>query len=158
MTRYQCEEVTRIYLRRLDYKVYGSAFKKSRRKIARSTQEPVGKKLRRIVVIEKSKRGYWHIHLCLELPEPSRISKADFIQLMTTVWQKMHQRHGLPKIKDAPTPEGWVRYLGKLDQKSGLDSWADHIAIGSAGPWWENYQGRMDAALNPDASIKSLVA
>jgi hypothetical protein len=140
MNREQAEETMRVFIRRVIRKVWG-----------KKTVKNYGKTLRSTFNIEKYKAGYLHINLTIELPQPSRMSREEFIDLLNTIWSKTHQHHGLPKIQDAYDPKGWVGYGGKLSQKSGLDFYGDHIVIGKASSNWKD-------ALPEKAFTKSLVA
>jgi hypothetical protein len=142
--REQAEETIRIFIRRVIRKVWGKKTVKKCKETLRSNFN-----------IEKSKNGYLHANLLLELPEPSRMSREAFIALLNNLWRRTDQHHGKLKIQDAYDPKGWVGYGGKLAQKSGLDAYGDHIILGKAPP--NNYEN-WEASLPKKESTKLLVA
>jgi hypothetical protein len=81
------EEKALVQIRRVIRKVWG-----------KKTVKNYGKTLRSTFNIEKYKAGYLHINLTIELPEPSRMSREAFIDLLNKIWRRTQQSENRPVI------------------------------------------------------------
>jgi hypothetical protein len=108
----ECRRAFRHFTKLLDRTVYGNAVRR------------YGKRLRVISVLEKSADGRWHIHAAIE--PPRHIKPFDFRVLIHECWRKVDWAHKEMKVgvyRDA----GWIDYMLKPKQKSGLEVWSDCI-------------------------------
>ena len=108
-----CNRAFNQFMRRLNRAVYGNAARLS------------NKRLRVLPVVEKDAEGRWHIHAAIEPPE--YMSEREFRREILLCWPRRNlwaYRHNWIELDgDA----GWIVYLTKLRQKSGLEAWSDCI-------------------------------
>ena len=103
-------------MKRLNRAVYGNAVWRG------------DKKLRVIPVVEKSTFGRWHIHAAIE--PPSHIDVVRFDELVRLCWSKVDWAYDRVVLRDK-ADRGWLDYIFKPWQKSGLETWSDCIALHS---------------------------
>ena len=96
---------------RLDRAIYGNA----------STR--YGKRVRRIVYLEKGQVRGWHAHLTLERPE--RTEDVKFHQIVRDCWNRSSWSVDGKIEFDADS--GWTRYSAKVRSKDELVSWTDSL-------------------------------
>ena len=107
------------FMRRLNRAVYGNATRR------------FNKRLRVLAVVEKDKDGRWHIHAALE--PPPHTSKREFRAAILRCWPRKNLwAYNKNQIKFGANA-GWVDYILKLRQKSGLEAWSDSI------DWYSSY-------------------
>jgi len=108
----QCKKAFRLFLSLFNRAVYGNANRRH------------GKKLRVLPVIEKKLDGRWHYHAAIELPP--HLSALQFDELARECWKKVDWGGPRIEIKDN-ADRGWIEYMLKPWQKSGLEDWSDCI-------------------------------
>lgn len=108
----QCRRAFRHFLNLLNRAVYGNAVRRH------------GKRVRAIPVIEKELDGRWHFHAAIE--PPIHIGDDNFQALIGKCWDRVDW--GYREIVARPNAnEGWIDYMLKPRQKSGLEAWSDCI-------------------------------
>jgi hypothetical protein len=107
----QCRRAFRFFLKLLNHAVFGAAARR-------------GKKLRVIPVIERQADGRWHYHAAIEVPP--HISALRFDEIARECWSKVDWGRERVEIKDN-ADQGWIDYMLKPRQKSGLEDWSDCI-------------------------------
>ena len=99
------------FMRRLNRAVYGNAARRFDRR------------LRVVAVVEKDTHGRWHIHAAIEPPE--HMSERKFRSAILRYWPTKnvwaYRENRITFDADA----GWIDYLLKLRQKSGLEAWSE---------------------------------
>jgi hypothetical protein len=108
----QCQNALRHLLNLLNHAAYGSAFRRH------------GKRLRVIPVIEKNADRRWHLHAAIE--PPRHIKPFKFRELIQECWGRVDWAHKEMKV-GVYRDEGWIDYILKQRQKSGLEVWSDCI-------------------------------
>jgi hypothetical protein len=98
------------FMKRLNYAVYRNAARRYHRR------------LRVIPVLEKEAEGRWHIHAAVE--PPAHIRFEEFKRLIQIHWREIDWAYRVDLIRPN-ADQGWVEYLLKLRQKSGLEHWSD---------------------------------
>ena len=81
-----------------------------------------------IAVLEKHIDGRWHYHAAIE--PPKHITAEAFEALIHDRWHKTDWGYRETFVRPA-ADRGWVEYMLKRRQKSGLETWSDTID-------WEN--------------------
>ena len=84
------------------------------------------KRLRVIDVVEKDGDGRWHIHAAIE--PPTHLGAAKFERLIDQSWHGTHWGHCRLQVRHDAN-QGWVDYMLKFKQKSGLENWLDCIDL-----------------------------
>jgi hypothetical protein len=112
LDEHQCRKAFAVFVHHLDRAVYGNAVLR------------FGKRVKVIPVVEKSEFGRWHIHAAIELP--SHIDPITFEELVRECWSKVDWADERVFIRDN-ADEGWLTYILKRGQKSGLETWSDCI-------------------------------
>jgi hypothetical protein len=82
------------------------------------------KRVKVVPVIEKENCGRWHIHAAIELP--SHVDAVTFEQLVQQSWSKVDWAYDRVFLRDN-ADRGWLEYILKRGQKSGLETWSDCI-------------------------------
>ena len=113
---FQCRRTFRSFMRLLNKAVYKTAFKRH------------GTRLKVIPILEKQAEGRWHYHAAIE--PPKHLTAEAFEALIRECWHKTGWGYHENIIR-SNADEGWVNYMLKARQKSGLETWADSID-------WEN--------------------
>jgi hypothetical protein len=108
----QSHKAFKVFMHRLDNAVYGNAARR------------VGKRVKVIPVIEKDRNGRWHYHAAIELP--SHIDGVQFEQMVRECWSKVDWGYDRILLRDN-ADRGWLDYILKPRQKSGLEAWSDCI-------------------------------
>jgi len=117
-------KVFECFMRRLNRAVYGNAARRFERR------------LRVIPIIEKDEDGRWHIHAAIEAP--AHMTPWQFQNEIMRCWPtKNLWAYKFNQIKFG-ADVGWVNYLLKLRQKSGLEAWSDSI------DWYSFYNPIVD--------------
>jgi hypothetical protein len=114
---HECSKAFRNFTNRLNREVYGASFRKGR------------KRFRVISVLEKDADGRFHYHAAIELP--AHVMPGDFEALIRECWSKVHWGYDRISVAFDVDP-GWIRYMLKLRQKSGLQAWPHCID-------WQNF-------------------
>jgi len=107
-----CRAAFRHFARRLNQAVYGKAACRHR------------KRLRLIAVLEKDLLGRWHFHAAIE--PPLHLNPEQFDKEIRCCWAKTHWAYREVMVRDNADP-GWLKYMLKRRQKSGLEHWLDTI-------------------------------
>lgn len=108
----QCKKAFQVFMHRLDREVYGNAGRR------------FGKRLRVIPVVEKENFCRWNMHGAIELPQ--HLQPFQFEEMIRKCWSKVDW--ALPQIDfQEYADRGWLGYMLKRRQKSGLDAWSDCI-------------------------------
>lgn len=85
-----------------------------------------GKRLRRIVFLEKGFDRSWHNHMAIERPE--HISEVKFRNLIKDCWAR--SEWAVPnKDVQFERNRGWVEYIHKTRSKAEFLSWTDSIVL-----------------------------
>jgi hypothetical protein len=126
---YRCRQAFRHFMNLLNRAVYGSAFRRHR------------KRLRVLPVLEKGEvragalrpwecgaSGRWHIHCAIELP--SHFDAITLENMIRECWAKVEWGHGRILVRDGANA-GWIDYMLKDRQKSEFDGFLDCIIIES---------------------------
>jgi hypothetical protein len=126
---YRCGQAFRHFMNRLNKAVYGSAFRRHR------------KRLRVLPVLEKGEvrahslrpwehgtSGRFHIHCAIELP--SHLDAFALEKLIRDCWAKVEWGHGRILVRDGANA-GWINYMLKDRQKSEFDGLLDCVMIES---------------------------
>lgn len=108
----QCKKAFQVFMHRLDRAVYGNAAIR------------FGKRVRVIPVLEKEEFGRWNIHAAIELPRHTDAFRFD--QLIRKSWSKVDWAYNRIWARDDAN-KGWLNYMLKPRQKSGLETWSDCI-------------------------------
>jgi hypothetical protein len=108
----QCQRALRHFLNLLNRSVYGSAVRRH------------NKRLRVIAILEKSADGRWHFHAAIE--PPLHVGTPDFLTLIRHCWQRVDWAYREVEIR-SNADKGWIDYMLKPKQKSGLEVWSDCI-------------------------------
>jgi hypothetical protein len=108
----QCRKAFRVFMHRLDNAVYGNAARRH------------GKQVKVLPIIEKDKNGRWHYHAAIELPV--HLDSIRFKQLVRQCWSKVDWGYDRILLRDN-ADRGWIDYILKPRQKSGLEAWSDCI-------------------------------
>jgi hypothetical protein len=111
LDEHQCRDAFRFFLKLLNRAVFGAAARR-------------GKKLRVIPVTERQADGRWHYHAAIEVP--AHISALRFDEIARECWRKVDWGRERIEIKDK-ADQGWIDYMLKPRQKSGLEAWSDCI-------------------------------
>ncbi len=110
--QFQCQRAFRHFLNLLNRAVYGTAVRR------------YGKRVRIIPVIEKEMNGRWHFHAAIE--PPRHINTKDFETLIQDCWQQVDWAYREALVR-SNADKGWIDYMLKPTQKSGLEAWSDCI-------------------------------
>jgi hypothetical protein len=108
----QCRKAFRVFMHRVDNAVYGNAARRN------------GKRVKVLPVIEKEAHGRWHYHAAIELP--AHIDGVIFEQMVRDCWSKVDWGYHRILLRDN-ADRGWLDYILKPRQKSGLEAWPDCI-------------------------------
>ena len=108
----QCSKAFDLFMRLLNRAVYKNAYNRR------------DKRLRVIAVIEKHRDGRWHYHAAIE--PPKHLAAEAFETLINKCWHKTHWGYYETYIRPN-ADSGWINYMLKDRQKSGLDAWSDTI-------------------------------
>ena len=76
-----------------------------------------------IAVLEKDLLGRWHFHAAIE--PPAHLSPEQFDKEIRCCWAKTHWAYREVMVRDNADP-GWLKYMFKQRQKSGLEHWSDY--------------------------------
>jgi hypothetical protein len=109
---HQCSRAFRHFMNLLNRSVYGASFRKEK------------KRVRVIPILEKDGNGRFHYHAAIE--PPLHIRHEDFWAYVRHCWAEVdwaYERNAIEFGAD----EGWINYMLKLGQKSGLEAWSDCI-------------------------------
>ena len=99
-------------MHRLDNAVYGNAARRH------------GKRVKVLPVVEEDTNGRWHYHAAIELP--THLDGTKFEQLVRDCWSKVDWGYDRILLRDN-ADRGWLDYILKPRQKSGLEAWSDCI-------------------------------
>jgi hypothetical protein len=102
----------RSFMTRLNRAVFGNAIRRH------------SKRLRVISSLEKDADGRYHYHAALE--KPSRFKEEEFKALIARCWTDTRWGYRVIDVKFGPD-QGWIDYMLKSSQKSGLEAWTDCI-------------------------------
>lgn len=106
-------------------KTFASFMHKLNRAVFGNAACRFGKRLRVLPVVEKSADGRWHIHAAVE--PPAHITAEQFENEIRYCWTKKTDL-GYRQIDIQPNANGgWIDYMLKARQKSGLETWEDCI-------------------------------
>jgi hypothetical protein len=129
----QAVEIDKTWVK-LTHDICTREFQRFMKRLNRSVYANVnrygGKRLLVLDVIEKDKHGRWHIHAAIEPPE--KMTDFQFGQTIKKCWLGWNEKtkniwaYRETDIKFGAN-EGWIEYMLKAAQKSGLDSWSDCI-------------------------------
>jgi hypothetical protein len=108
----QSRKAFAVFIHHLDRAVYGNAALRFE------------KRVKVVPVIEKENCGRWHIHAAIELP--SHVDAVTFEQLVQQSWSKVDWAYDRVFLRDN-ADRGWLEYILKRGQKSGLETWSDCI-------------------------------
>jgi hypothetical protein len=108
----QCRKAFAVFMHRLDNAVYGNATRRH------------GKRVKILPVIEKAKNGRWHYHAAIELP--AHLDAVQFEQMVCDCWSKVDWGYDRILLRDN-ADRGWLYYMLKPYQKSGLERYSDCI-------------------------------
>jgi len=109
---HHCSRAFNHFMNRLNRAIYGKAFRR------------YGKRLRVIPVLEKDGDGRFHFHAAVEHPE--HVTAWRFEMAVRESWCGTDWACDRISI-EFRADEGWVDYMLKPRQKSGLDAWSDCI-------------------------------
>jgi hypothetical protein len=112
LDEHQCRLTLKHFMNRLNRAVYKNAHKRRNRC------------LRVIAVHENGDDGGWHIHVAIECP--IHLSRKQCELLIVNCWSQLDWNYGL-HVQPAHDANGWTKYMLKLRQKAGLESWGDTI-------------------------------
>ena len=112
LDEHQSRTAFRHFVKRLNRAVYGKAASRHQ------------KRLRLIAVLEKDLSGRWHFHAAIE--PPAHFSPEQFDEEVRRCWAKTHWAYREVMVRDNADP-GWLKYMFKQRQKSGLEHWSDCI-------------------------------
>jgi hypothetical protein len=110
----KCEEAFRFFMRLLNAAVFGK----------KATRRFVERRLKVIPVLEKNRAGRWHLHAAVE--PPAHLTFAEFETLIRHCWSKVYWAYDENLVRPN-ADRGWIEYMLKESQKSGLESWSDTI-------------------------------
>ena len=99
------------FIRRLNRAVHGNATRR------------FDKRLRVLAVVEKDRDGRWHIHAAIEPPE--HMSEQQFRREILRIWPRKNLWAYRENKIELDADAGWINYLLKLRQKSGLEGWSE---------------------------------
>ena len=108
----QAKEAFRFFMRLLNDAVYGKAARRH------------AKRLKVLPILERDHQGRWHVHAAIELPP--NICPLQFDHLIRECWSRVDWGHDLIFARDN-ADSGWLDYMLKARQKSGLEAWSDCI-------------------------------
>jgi hypothetical protein len=111
----QCKKAFRHFMNVLNRAVFGNAFRRH------------GKRLRVIPVLEKKNDGRWNFHAAIE--PPNHLTFEQFKTAISISWDRTTD-WGYWRILVRPNANrGWIDYMLKPSQKSGLEAWIDCIDL-----------------------------
>jgi hypothetical protein len=118
LTQDICTKQFKRFMDRLNRSVYKNAFRHGK------------KRLRVIPIVEKAKRGRWHIHALIE--PPPLMKSVEFGDAIRRCWLWETQERANPwAYRETDIGHGapkWTeQYLLKFKQKDGLEAWSDSI-------------------------------
>lgn len=113
----ECSRAFRNFTNRLNRKVYGASFRQGK------------KRLRIIAALEKGADRRFHYHIAIE--PPLHLSPEDFAAYVRHCWAQVDWAYKRKSIEFGAN-KGWVYYMLKLRQKSGLEAWSDCLD-------WQNF-------------------
>jgi hypothetical protein len=113
----QCKNACRHFLNLLNRAVYGG-----------NAVRRHGKRLRVIPVIEKETDGRWHIHAAIE--PPAHLTPEQFHGAINECWSRVDWSYRKNQVGEN-ADGGWIGYMFKPWQKSGLEAWIDCIDLDS---------------------------
>ena len=97
--------------------------------MALTASAATGAGCRVIAVVEKELGGRFHIHAAIE--PPRHMSRESFERMVEQCWLKTDYGYGrihFAHKSDGGEPDsGWIAYMLKAKQKSGLEDWSDCI-------------------------------
>jgi hypothetical protein len=108
----QCRKAFAVFMHHLDRAVYGNAVRR------------FGKRVKVIPMLEKDEQGRWHFHAAIE--QPPHIDAFRFDELIRQCWPKIDWGYDRIFARDN-ADRGWLDYMLKPRQKSGLEAWSDCI-------------------------------
>ena len=108
----QCRKSFAVFMHQLDRAVYGNAVRRYDRRV------------RVIPTLEKDKDGRWHIHAAIELPP--HLEAAHFDEMIRECWSRIDWGYDRILVRDN-ADSGWLDYMLKPWQKSGLETLSDCI-------------------------------
>jgi hypothetical protein len=114
---HECRRAFHHFMNLLNRAVYGTTVRR------------FGKGIRVIPVLEKETGGRWHIHCAIEPPDHADgivMDAVSFESLIHDCWSKVHWAYEVDLVRDN-ADRGWIEYLLKPHQKSGLEAWSDSI-------------------------------
>jgi hypothetical protein len=110
--QHQCTSAFRHFIKLLNLSIFGHAFQR------------FGRRLRVIPVLEKDALGRFHFHAALE--KPAHFSDKAFSEMLHRCWSPVHWAYRDLAVK-FNSDDGWLHYILKPSQKSGLECWSDCI-------------------------------
>jgi hypothetical protein len=119
-----CTKAFERFMRRLNRAVYGNATRRFDRR------------LRVLSVVEKDKRGRWHVHAAIEPPE--HMNERQFRRVILRYWPRKNVWAYRENWIELDGDAGWIGYCLKPRQKSGLEAWSDSI------DWYSFYNPPVD--------------
>jgi hypothetical protein len=108
----QCRKAFRFFMKLLNREIYGNAVSRH------------GKRLKVLPVLEREVGSRWHYHAAIE--PPSHLDGVRFKQLVRQCWSKVDWAYDRILLRDN-ADSGWIDYILKPRQKSGLEAWSDCI-------------------------------
>ena len=112
LTEDQCRATFAHFLRKLNKAIFGA------------TARHYGKRVKIIPVLEKDENGRWHYHAAIE--KPQHVSELKFLTLLRRFWSQLDWGYERMSI-EGNVDQGWIDYMLKPKQKSGLECWSDCI-------------------------------
>jgi hypothetical protein len=113
----ECRRAFHHFMNLLNRAVYNSAFRW------------LGKRIRVIPILEKDVDGRWHYHCAIEPPAHADGTVMDAVALESLIqdcWSKVDWGYRRILVRDNADC-GWIKYMLKPAQKSGLEAWSDSI-------------------------------
>ena len=108
----QAKDAFRFFMRLLNQTVYGKAARRH------------GKQVNVLPVIEKHAHGRWRLHAAIELP--ALCTQRWFDETIRECWSRVDWGYEVNFVRDN-ADRGWLDYILKPWQKSGLENWSDCI-------------------------------
>ena len=113
ISEHDCSKSFRQFMKLLNLATYGKNAVRRHRK-----------RLRVIPVLEKDQDGRFHFHAAIEPPE--HIPQERFRRFVEECWSRIDWGYRKTVVR-FNADQGWVDYMLKSKQKSGLEAWQDCI-------------------------------
>jgi hypothetical protein len=126
---YRCRQAFRHFMNLLNRAVYGSAFRRHRKRLrVLPVLEKGWVRARALRPWECGASGRWHIHCAIELP--SHFDAITLEKMIRECWAKVEWGHGRILVRDGANAS-WIDYMLKDRQRSEFDVFLDCIIIES---------------------------